>query len=250
MRYASEPAKTDFASEAGHWYLPNGEPYYTIIGANGKERPVTLRDARKVGAYPSVTGILKCADKPALTRYFVKQAVMASLTLPRIAGESDDDYIARILTDSKQEGVDARDTGTLIHGAIEKYDVEGEWGEWVCAAHDKLPLVTWLRERSFACPMGYGGKVDLHCQQWIVDVKTKGGPAEGRKLWDEEIMQLAAYRYGLNLPSAQCGILHVDRNRPTAELIEASEDDLQRGWEMFKALLAFWYARTGLKIAA
>ncbi len=233
--------------------MPDGSPFYTIVGANGIERPVTLRDARKVGAYPSVTGILKCADKPALTRYFVKQAVMASLTLPRIAGESDDDYIARILTDSKQEGIDARDTGTLIHGAIEKDDRSSEWRAWVDAAHEELPKCKWERERSFACgqPYGFGGKVDLHSGDGIViDVKTKDGPANGRKLWDEEIMQLAAYRHGLGLPEARCAILHVDRNKPTAELLIAKEEDLQKGWAMFRALLAFWYARTGLKIAA
>ncbi len=239
----------DFATEAGHWYKPDGSAFYTIVGANGIERPVTLRDARKVGAYPSVTGILKCADKPALTRYFVKQAVMASLTLPRIAGESDDDYIARILTDSRQEGADARDTGELIHGAIERRDSAGPWASWVFEAYKAIPPAVWNSERSFACPLGYGGKVDLHSLGWVVDVKTKDGPADGRKLWDEEIMQLAAYRHGLSLPDARCGVLHVDRNQPTAELIEASEADLQKGWAMFHALLTFWYARTGLKIA-
>ena len=34
-------------SESGHWYTEEGEPKYTIIGANGKERNTTLADARK-----------------------------------------------------------------------------------------------------------------------------------------------------------------------------------------------------------
>ena len=33
------------AAESGHWYGRNGEPAYTIVGANGKARPTTLRDA-------------------------------------------------------------------------------------------------------------------------------------------------------------------------------------------------------------
>ena len=232
----------DFASEGGHYYMPNGDPFYTLIGKNGKERNVTLRDARPVGAVPSVTGILKMADKPALTKWFVKQAVMASLTLPRIAGESDDDYIARILTDSRQEGVDARDVGTEIHGAIERKDTKGPWAAWVNAAYCAISLgdVEWSAEKSFAHPAGYGGKVDLHCRTWVIDVKTKSGPADGRKLWDEELMQLAAYRYGLGLPQARCGILHVDRNQPTAELIEADAEELERAWGMFLGLLSYW----------
>ena len=35
-----------FKSESGHWYTQEGEPMYTIIGANGKERNTTLRDAK------------------------------------------------------------------------------------------------------------------------------------------------------------------------------------------------------------
>lgn len=252
----------DFASEGGHYYMPDGTPYYTMVGANGRERNVTLRDARKVGAFPSVTGILKCADKPALTQYFVKQAVMASLTLPRNPGESDDDYIKRILTDSRQEGADARDVGTEIHGAIESaFSERGLWANqpyyaWAEKAMDTVPQSqTWSAEKSFASPLGYGGKVDLHCDKWVIDIKTKSGPAEGRKLWDEEICQLAAYRVGLRLPNARCAILHVDRDNPSAELLEAKEEDLQRGWQMFLSLLCYWQAKnsygpTAEKIAA
>ena len=35
-------------SESGHWYTQEGDPMYTVIGANGKERNTTLRDARKI----------------------------------------------------------------------------------------------------------------------------------------------------------------------------------------------------------
>ncbi len=243
----------DFASEGGHYYMPDGSPFYTIVGKNGKERPVTLRDARPVGAVPSVTGILKCADKPALTQYFVKQAVMASLTLPRNTGESDDDYIKRILTDSRQEGADARDVGTEIHGAVERCDMIGQYANWVVAVDMRLKetidlhLHEFSPEKSFAHPLGYGGKVDLHCDEWVIDVKTKSGPAGGRKLWDEELMQLAAYRVGLGLPAARCAILHVDRDNPTAELLEAAEADLERGWSMFRALLAYWQAKNNYR---
>ena len=33
--------------ETGHWYDKDGNSQYTIVGANGKERNTTLRDARE-----------------------------------------------------------------------------------------------------------------------------------------------------------------------------------------------------------
>ena len=47
---------TEKLSESGHWYDHTGESKYTIVGKNGKERPTTLRDARKHCYVPSVTG--------------------------------------------------------------------------------------------------------------------------------------------------------------------------------------------------
>ena len=47
-----------FTSAAGHWYTQEGEPMYTIIGANGRERNTTLRDAKTLGLVPSVTTII------------------------------------------------------------------------------------------------------------------------------------------------------------------------------------------------
>jgi hypothetical protein len=38
-----------FKSESGHWYTQEGEPMYTIIGANGKERNTTLEMQRRKG---------------------------------------------------------------------------------------------------------------------------------------------------------------------------------------------------------
>ncbi len=238
-------------SESTHWYRRDGTPAYEIERADGKGlRPTTLRDARKLSLLPSFTTIVKAAGTPAgLVQYFVKSAVMASLTLPRINGESDDDYIARILTDSREEGISARDTGTEIHGAIERVDTKGEWAEWVFTAYKALPDTRFAQEKSFVhLGLGYGCKLDLHAEDFslIIDVKTKDGPAAGRKLWIEETMQLAAQRFATGHPEAKCGILHVDRNNPTAELLMATEQELTKGLACFRALRDYYYASTGL----
>ena len=78
-------ASTPRAAESTHWYTRDGIPRYTIIGANGKERNTTLRDARKEGLIPSVTTILKVASNPVLNQWIQKQVLMAALTLPKEA---------------------------------------------------------------------------------------------------------------------------------------------------------------------
>ena len=63
------------AQESGHWYDTDGNSQYTIVGANGKTRNTTLRDARKNGFVPSVTTVLNIAAKPALENWKIKQAI-------------------------------------------------------------------------------------------------------------------------------------------------------------------------------
>ena len=67
------------ASESQHWYDRQGNPMYTVIGKNGKERNTTLRDARTMNLVPSVTTILNVAAKPALNVWLQRQVLMACL---------------------------------------------------------------------------------------------------------------------------------------------------------------------------
>jgi hypothetical protein len=60
-------------------------------------------------------------------------------------------------------------------------------------------------------------------------------------------MQLAAYAEGLNLLGCRCGILFVQREKPKALLVEVPQDQIVKGWLMFKALLDYYYAKTGLQ---
>jgi hypothetical protein len=247
---------TQFATEQGHWYALDGTPQYTIIGKNGKERNTTLRDAREHNLAPSVTTVIRCAAAPQLERWKRDQVLMAALTLPRIDGELETDWLARVEHDWQEQGRQAANRGTAIHGAIEKH-FRGEQPDedlwpFVVAARDEIwkhcdgDGTDWRPERSFAHHAGYGGKCDLHSDAWVIDVKTKDGDPP-RGLYDEHIMQLAAYRRGLDVMAARCGILYVGREEPSAALVEASQDDLRRGLEMFDGLLAYWQAKTGYR---
>lgn len=250
------PITSTFAKESSHWYAPDGTPAYTIIGANGNERATTLRDARKLGLLPSVTGIIRMAAAPQLEKWKRNQVLLSALTLPRMPDEPEAEWLKRVERDWQEQGRAAADRGTAIHAAVEKH-YRGEtpdldlW-EWVKAARDTItaatdPVEVWHAERSFATPIGYGGKVDLHNLGWVVDVKGKeGDPTESAPaLFDEHLMQLAAYRVGLGVADARAGILFIGRDVPKARFVEASADDLRKGWGMFKALLDYWCAKNG-----
>lgn len=248
---------SDFATAGGHWYGLDGTPQYTIVGKNGKERPTTLRDARVLNLVPSVTGIIRCAAAPALEKWKRTQVLLAALTLPRKIDEPEADWLKRVEQDWQEQGRAAADRGTRIHAAIEKHyrgeQPDEELWPWVKVAKAELDkhceAQAWSAERSFAHPMGYGGKTDLHSPEWVVDVKTKDGdplPA----VFDEHIMQLAAYRRGLKVPTAKAGILFVSRTIESALLVEVSEPELVKGLQMFDALLWYWQAMHGLRAAA
>jgi hypothetical protein len=59
-------------------------------------------------------------------------------------------------------------------------------------------------------------------------------------------MQLAATRQALILPHAECAICYVSRSSPGAvRIIRVDEDDMQKGWDMFRGLLNYWQAKNG-----
>ena len=76
-----------FKSESGHWYTQEGEPMYTIIGVNGKERNTNLRDARNLGLVPSVTTIIGMIAKPSLENWKIDQALKSAITLKQLENE-------------------------------------------------------------------------------------------------------------------------------------------------------------------
>jgi hypothetical protein len=240
--------ETKFASDSGHWYAKDGTPAYTIIGKNGKERNTTLRDARQQNLVPSVTTILKVAASPALEQWKLNNILMAALTMPRIDGETEQEYIARVKQDAQEEGKKAAERGTEIHGWIEAYYKDGITAniEAVYPVDEKVyehfGAQKWMPEKSFAHSKGYAGKVDLHSPEVVIDFKTKEFDADNLpKPYDDNVMQLAAYRHGLGFESARCANVFVSRTVPgLVHVVEHSQEDLERGLKMFLCLLDYW----------
>ena len=245
------------SAESVHWYRQDGTPQYTVTARDGSQRPTTLRDARKMNLLPSVTTILKIMAKPGLEQWKLEQMLLAALTLPKHSGEDEKQYIARIVSDSKETARSAAEAGTRIHESIESY-MAGKRGidhYEVAFAVDRYLSeyfrmeTKWLVEHSFADPSrGFAGKVDMHMSLdlapdgIILDVKTKDfGPDDNVIGYDEHLMQLAAYRVGLGMPKARCANLFVSRTHAGHMCItEWSQEDLARGWDMFECLIRLW----------
>jgi len=240
-------------SESGHWYLPDGSPAYRIIGKNGKERNSTVKDAREHGLLPSVTTIIGCASKPALDVWKQQQAILSALTLPRLEGESEEDWLSRVVADSKETAKQAAERGTQIHGVIEAF-YEGiyipELPPYVRAVENAINehfgSQLWISEKSFAYG-GFGGKCDLVAKSgFVVDFKTTEKDLDKLDYFFDHQMQLSAYRQGFEMPKARCAIVYVNALQNKAKLVEIPEDDLRIGWECFTHLLAFYRAKNKL----
>ena len=243
----------EHAAESGHWYTREGDPMYTIMGkSTGKLRNTTLRDARELDLVPSVSGIINTAAKPALTVWLQEQAILAALTLPRQDGEPEYLWLKRVLSDSKQQGRDAADLGTEIHAAIQGFyegRADSKYPHHVEACKNAIEAFygarSWVCEKSFSHELGFGGKCDMFNADGggiVIDIKTKDFKDLSKPLaYDEHMLQLAAYRAGLGLPSAKCANVFVSRTNPDlAHVHEWAEDDIKKGWAMFQNLLNYW----------
>ncbi len=241
--------KDPLATEAGHWYKPDGTPFYTYTNSKGGTSNVTLREARKLNAVPSVTTITGTVASPALGKYFERQMFDAVIRTPR-NGCDLEVFFARCQTASKEHSKAAADKGTALHGAIECYmageQFADEWEPHVDAVIGTLRQygieLDGESEKSFAHPLGFGGKVDYHDTTPLVnDFKSKPMIEPGKRYaFDNHAMQLAAYRHGLGIPTARCINTFVGIEDKRVLIHEWDEADLARGWRMFKLLLAFW----------
>ena len=248
----------DKQQDSGHWYTKQGTPAYTTIGKTG-ERATTLRDARKEGLLPSVTTIINLMSKAGLDTWKQQQVLLAALTLPREPNEPEQDWLKRVMQDSRATGREAAERGTAIHNIIQGYFEQmylPEKPAYLDAIDDVLKHhfgdQSWLSEKSFA-HLGYGGKCDLMAKPingqgsgYVVDFKTKDTDLDKVDIYFEHELQLAAYREGLNLPNARCAILFVNGKTNQVKLVEIEEAQLQKSWDCFQHLLRVYQIKNNL----
>lgn len=237
---------------ADHWYCGNtGEPRYTIIGKNGKERNTTVRDARELNLVPSVTTINSMLSKSGLDTWKQTQVLYAAVEYPRWDGEDEKEWVSRILELAKTKSREAAQRGTSIHDILDNYFscvYLPEWPAYVSRVQDHLDSTfgkrLWLSEQSFRHPEGYGGKVDLYCKAdpinnlpgVVIDFKTtEKSPGELTPYY-EYTLQLAAYREAL-APDAICANVFINGDTNEVAIKIHKEQEVKDGYEAFLSLL-------------
>ena len=106
---------------SSHWYKLDGTPVHKLPTADGRgERPTTIRDAQRLGLYPSVTSVLGLLAKPGLEKWKLDQVALATLRTPKTAEESEDYWCSRVRNAAFEQVEEAADLGTMIHGALER----------------------------------------------------------------------------------------------------------------------------------
>lgn len=205
-------------SKGAHFYCKDGRPFYEIEKADGSGlRPVTVRDAFKAGAYRSVTNVLSMLAKPGLDYWKQEQVILASLTLPRLPGETEHDFAERVIVDSEAQAKKAAEAGTRLHELAAGWLTTGRIPAPDSEERLLAPFQAWCQSNLFpdnglAAPpesvllnhvLGYAGRLDIPARMVdssvaIIDIKTQDVARDAKdqpkpEFYPEWPIQLAAY---------------------------------------------------------
>lgn len=248
-----------FASDGGHFWTKDGQLVEQVMKADGKGyTKTTLAHARKLNLGPGVTSIIREAAAPQLVEWQINQAILCALTLPRSDSETEFDYLKRVREDAKQTAAKAAEEGSRMDAVVSEWINSGIMAvstdgdlTLLRAVEEKIGALdcdTWKAQVACTNPLGYGTKADLVGYRkgepvWLLDMKSKDEKGEkfvNLALYKTHHMQLAATEKALGA-SLRCGILFISRSDfSLARIVEASSDDMDKGWRLFKHLLAYW----------
>ena len=235
-----------------HWYDRDGSPQYEVKSKSGSMRATTLRDARKFEWVPSVSTIWKDAvASPGLTRYYQDQLFYVMLDAMNYVQDFEGpDFKKKMFALSKETAMKSAERGTHIHNLLEQQLLTGKCGSqdpneilMVMQTISKMKEVCgdqdWKVEKSFAHPMGYGGKIDVCSDEWVVDFKSKELD-EGKKpdVYDSYGVQLAAYNHGIG-GGRKLLNLFVSVSSP-GYVVDYEWEERERLFSMFETALKLW----------
>lgn len=241
------------SEENAHWYTADGE----------SRHDADLRVARKENLYPSVTSVLKIKAKPALETWKLNQAILASLTLPRLPGEDGESFAARVVKDFQEQSGAAAELGTRVHA----------FAEDICNGDDPIPvrelaksclaLQEWIyanlgegqsEESIVNAEYGYAGRKDWSGflkdgRYAFIDFKTQNVKKKDPVFYDEWAWQLAAYSKQSVEKKSVCVSVVISTNPENQGIWVKYWDvlDIEVGWDIFKALLKVWQLERGYK---
>jgi hypothetical protein len=186
-------------------------------------------------AVPSVTGVLKVLDKPALVGWAERVGIESAVTLMRSGAVGDGVAVSDVpaMVRSYGLGADAQkkaggDRGTAIHDALRIYCAQGDVPNVLDFEEPVRPYVQglcrWLLQAAPKPVMveaivgslehGFAGRFDLLAdiagRRMLVDLKTS------KSVYPEMHLQLAAYMLAVE----ECGV-----QRPDGALVLAVDAD-------------------------
>lgn len=253
-----------------HWYNSIGDPRYDT----------GLREARKMGYLPSVTSIDKIIANPGLEIWKQNQVLEASLTLTRDLEETDSEFIARVKTDSREQGRKAAKLGTVIHHMAERYLMDKPLffrGHREDVWEIFKPLQDWIDDnllmpdKGFKVregaeivlvneSLGYAGKADYVGKDFdektvIVDFKTttikptdikKDGTLKKAKLYDSWSRQLAALSACRTVERLLSVVISTNPEFRGVWVHDWNMDDIDEAWIQFRGALEIFKSIKGL----
>lgn len=243
------------ASEsAGNWYDERANQIREVMKADGSGYTrCTLAHARKLDLAPGSTSIIKLVDKPALTLWKCRQAIMAALTLPRHDAETEGEWMRRVEEDMGKTAANAAEEGTRIHAAIQAnyqgQQFDQHYQPHVEGAVRELARVcgkqAWRAEVPVVSRLGVGTKIDLLSDEWLIDWKgCDGDQAElnEKKTWSDHALQVAMGMMAADPSRWRKGAIgYVSRTHPGAvRLVGIPQKELEHGFDCFCALLHYW----------
>jgi hypothetical protein len=233
--------------DSSHWYSPEGKPVYEIkCSTTEGYRSVRKTDVEKLHLYPSITTILNLYPKPDLSRWKINKHIDSALTLPKIEGESLDDFKKRIFEDAGQESKNATTLGTDLHNYAEYLtsgrqhepfqrlqlfpDIQEGFYQW----HKKQKYQGICEEIMVNHRLKLAGKIDFNGEfngkRVVLDYKTKK-TKKGIKIEPYETygIQLAGYELLSISPYEKHIIVVVSTTEPgRIETIEYSKEDIKK----------------------
>ena len=252
----------------GHYYTTDGRAMHEIPKARGNGmKPTGPADALKLGLLPSVTTVMSILAKRGIQEWEIGHYLDAVSDCPRAKGEDLKDWKKRLKEIVKPRMEEGANAGTEIHAGLQSilektpFPAEISHLEPILARLSMdmgkiCGFATIEAEKVFTAPYwGYGGTVDGNTLgedgvRYIFDLKTTSGKnyrhAKG-KVKDEHAMQLAAYRVFFPEEKARCFILHFNRDNPEYSIVEATKEELLRGWNLFRHLLSYWRLSNGFE---
>ncbi|MCP5524105.1 MAG: hypothetical protein H7A46_21415 [Verrucomicrobiales bacterium] len=243
---------------AGHWYRADGTPLHRLPTADGSgERATTIRDAQRLGLFPSVTSILGVLAKPGLEKWKLNQVALATLRAPKQEQESEDYWCNRVRDAAFAQVEQAADRGTAIHAALE-LAMTGEPYDPELAVYIE-PVLKWkaqtgieIVERELRVvnhAHGFAGTADVLFRYGqagigILDYKTRTTkPGEKVVAYDNQAMQLAAYAATYwgeeNIERVLAANVFISTTEP-GRMEVVKHETLPRDWQAFKLVAALW----------